>query len=445
MPYKILSGPRMNALARGQSYGATPTAPLLVSNGGEDANYPVANLHDGRPSIPFRFTDPTAMWYGFIFINQLVQNGDFEQSGIPGWTSYQGVTLTQIAAESYKGTNHLQIATTSQTGGARQTIQSYPGEWLQLRYSIKGDGVESARIILRNNSTARILNSSGAWVETPGTLTDSQIPATWKTNTLTFQVEGFNAEANYFALEPRTTDLTLFLAAEHPSTCHFDEVLVVPAIRAVSVHGHGFHPNTGFYLRESGADYWHSSSWTIVPNWGSRGSNMMTGQCPTIEDAGNRIYYPQYQILFSPFRDTTTQNVAGDLGAPWIGELVAGDAHDLPRNPDYPVTTEFFEPNVRYQTSAGGQWVMPRSGHPRRRVTMPLTYHTDAEYREVRERIYHMSRGGAYPVVLIPTETDPDAGAIFGRVREGVTFVRTGVSPRRSEFIVEEEPLPWIV
>ena len=55
-----------------------------------------------------------------------------------------------------------------------------------------------------------------------------------------------------------------------------------------------------------------------------------------------------------------------------------------------------------------------------------------------------MSQGGVYPVVLIPTETDSGV-AIYGRVGEGTAFVRIGNVVRTAEFVVDEEPLPWIV
>ncbi len=77
-------------------------------------------------------------------------------------------------------------------------------------------------------------------------------------------------------------------------------------------------------------------------------------------------------------------------------------------------------------------------------MTISFAYHTEAEYWQASERLYGMSRGGVYPVVLIPTETDSGV-AIYGRVGEGTAFVRIGNVVRTAEFIVEEEPLPWIV
>jgi hypothetical protein len=76
-------------------------------------------------------------------------------------------------------------------------------------------------------------------------------------------------------------------------------------------------------------------------------------------------------------------------------------------------------------------------------VTISFAYHNDAEYAAARDALYTMSAGGAYPLILIPTETDAGE-AIYGRLEDSTAFTRVGYGERRAEFVVQEEAGPWV-
>jgi hypothetical protein len=56
--------------------------------------------------------------------------------------------------------------------------------------------------------------------------------------------------------------------------------------------------------------------------------------------------------------------------------------------------------------------------------------------------VLRRSRQGAYPLVLLPTETDPDE-MVYGRLSEGpVAFTRGTFASRVAEWEVAEMPFP---
>jgi hypothetical protein len=225
--------------------------------------------------------------------------------------------------------------------------------------------------------------------------------------------------------------------AANGQTFYWDEILIVPGINFVSVHGHNIQPSGLIVTETTGASYWHAPTSAAggVPQFA-----VGTRQTP-YGYASSMWYEPFPTIVCVPTgvwgSGVTRQEV------PYIGELVVGQALELARNPDYPFTIEYIEPNARMSAANGAQWVLPRGSWPTRKVTMSFAYGTDAQYQEARDQLYTMSRGGAYPLVLLPTETD-SGEAIFGRLEDVTTFRRDSFAQRMAEFIVVEEPFPWM-
>ena len=65
------------------------------------------------------------------------------------------------------------------------------------------------------------------------------------------------------------------------------------------------------------------------------------------------------------------------------------------------------------------------------------------EHQQMRDQLLTMSGGGAYPVIVIPTETDPDV-CIYGRIEDSISFARTNHVIREADVTVVEEALPWV-
>lgn len=427
--FKIASGPHLNLLGRGAGYGASATGP--ASSATLDSSFPLENAYDGRPSRPMMLDSTTAGFY-ISFPNNLLINGDFEQ-GTTGW-EVANVTLTSEtgAGNFHLGAKSAKLVTTNAYAPIYQNVTVQAGQYLQLRAAAKSDGTNDAYVrvtcletrkdLAADGTWGAILTTSGCMVKTGNTMT-AFTPVTFRAPTFT---------------ECGSTTVTirvLLYGEANAQTLYFDEVLLIPGINFAGIFGHRLDAGTGFALASSGASYWHSPSFNI--DFGASSNAIAVRQAAYISKA-TMLYEPFPAVFFYPggaFGSYATNQI------PYIGELVVGQTSDLASNPDYPVGIEYIYPQTRMETARGDQWVLNRSRHPKRKVTMSFAYFNDAEYQDARDNLYNMSEGGAYPVVLIPTDTD-SGDVIYGRVQPGVTFMRNNFITRTAEFVVQEEPFP---
>lgn len=430
---KFLTGPLMNLIGGGKPYGATPLGPVILEGASADPSYPLVKAYDGQPASPFRTTAAvTGMCISFA--NNLVKNGDFEQ-GTVGWTA-AGATLTSEsgAGNFYKGAKSAKVVNSAAPGLIQAdyvTVQA--GQWIQIWAAAKSDGTNTICLVLTCLETGNSILPSGLW-GTGGQAAMSKTGATMTAFTpITFQVPA------YSELGKSTATLRIALVGlSNPCTYYWDEVLLVPAIDFMGIFGHGFDASTALALVGSTADYWYSGTWGSQLIGGPVPGSCLTRQA-TIGFVSTRVYDPFPRLVFYPGQ---LWNLIPTTKVPWIGEAVVGQTIELSQTPDYPLAIEYKEPNVRFATSGGSQWVLPRGGQALRRATLSFAYLTDADYIQARDVLYGMSRGGAYPVILIPTETDPGEG-LYGRLEDSTTFRREGFTKRVAEFIVQEEAFPW--
>ena len=430
--FKILSGPRLNLVGRGAPYGSSGQYGVF-SQETPDTNFPITNLYDGRPANPFRLT--AAATLNLIqFPNNLIPNGDFEQ-GLTGWTATSATPTSESGAGNFhKGAKSLKLVTSATNGYAQPAdVIVQAGEYFQIWAAAKSDGTNSASVRVRCLETARDLKSDGAW-DALGTNAMTKTGNTMTAFTpVTFRVPSF------VELGQATATLRVMLIGSASAmTLYFDEVLLVPGFNFVGVFGHGWPASSGLYVVDTGANYWHSTvgGADLV---GTIGNAALVRQSAGVR-AESMQYSPFPRVVISP--GGSISSMLSPL-VPWVGELVVGQTRDLSRNPNYPFTIEHRAPNVRYATAAGSQWALPRGASPLRRVTMSVAYHSDADYQADRDAIYGMSLGGAYPLILIPTETDVSE-AIYGRLEDSASFQRVGYGERRVEYVLQEDALPWV-
>jgi len=430
--FKILSGPRLNLLGRGAPYGSSGQYGV-ISDPTADANYPIANLYDGRPANPCRLT-AAALGQSITFSNNLIPNGDFEQ-GITGWTAVSATPTSESGAGNFhKGSKSLKLVTSAPNGYAQPAdVIVQAGEYFQVWAAAKSDGNSSASVRVRCLETARDLKSDGTW----DALGTNVMTKTGNTMTA-FTPVAFRAPSFVELGQATATLRVMLIGSANAMTLYFDEVLLVPGFNFIGVFGHGWPASSGLYVDDSGASYWHSPSWSgaLV---GTAGNAALVRQSAGVQ-AGSMQYSPFPRVNIAPGGSLAT--ILSPL-VPWVGELVVGQTRDLGRNPDYPFSIENRAPNVRYATAAGSQWALPRGASPLRRVTMSVAYHSDADYQADRDAIYGMSLGGAYPLILIPTETDASE-AIYGRLEDSASFQRVGYGERRVEYVLQEDALPWV-
>jgi hypothetical protein len=431
MAYKIVSGPIMNLFGRGEGYGASATGEACSAT--IDSDFPIANGYDGRPSKPVMLTAPSNGFY-FTFPNNLVQNGDMEQGAAVGWTSSgsPAVTSDTTASNVSKGSKSLKIvtATNGPYTGVYQDVTVQAGEYVQLWASAKSDGTHQSYLLLQCRDTNKQLKGDGTWGTAQETVMYTTSASMTAMTPVSFRVP------TYTELGKTTATLRVYLLCEATSqTSYFDEVLLVPGINFVGLFGHNLDQSTGSILYTSGTSYWHSPSYSAA--FGTNTNAIGTRQAS---------YYSNSTMIYSPFILVDFQPGAAwatyyTTKTPYIGELVVGQLQDLDPCPDYPVGIEYIYPQTRVETARGDQWVMNRTRYPRRRVTMSFAYFNDTEYQKARDEIYSMSEGGAYPIVLVPADTD-SGEALYGRVQQGVTFIRNNYVTRTAEFVVTEEPFP---
>ncbi len=429
--FKILSGPMLNALGRGKAYGATPSGPVELGDASADAAYPPANVYDGVPARPLKLSGPTT-GFNLRLSNNLVVNGDMEQ-GTTGWAGIGATITSETGAGNYhKGVKGLKIVATGAFGYATPlaSIEVPVDESLQVWAAAKSDGTNQTRLCILCPQTGKYLNAAGAWVSG-----FTGCMAKTGASMAAFSPVAFTAPTFAEVGKPTAALVLQLMNDVNGATSYWDEVLLVPGVNFVGVFGHNLGAAT-MRLDNYDANYWHSPVY---------GGTLITAT-PLVSPSahgltGGLSYFPFLSVALHAGPSYGSVYTATP---PVLGEIVVGQAFDLLSNPDYPVAVEFREPNLRYQSSAGTQWVLPRGGRGLRRVTLSFAYVSEAEYVQARDRLYGASRGGAYPIVLIPTETDAGE-VIFGRLEDSTTFRREGFSKRVAEFIVQEEAFPWVV
>lgn len=431
MSFNHLSGPLLNLVGRGAVYGASKSGPVILGLGSADAAYPLANVYNGVPALPFRLSAVSTGTY-VAFSNNLIYNGDFEQTGLTGWTA-TSATLTSETGAGYfhKGAASMKVVASGANGGAvADTVLAQAGEYFQVWAALRGDGTNNARVTVRCLDTNQDLSSAGAWSPV-GTFAMTRSTATMAALTpVTFQVPSFAT------LGRSTARLQVRVTAAAASTFYVDEVLLVPAIDFVGIFGHGFDASSGVSLATSGASYWHSPSFSIA--FGAAANVLCARQTPALVHS-SRVYDPFPGVFFYPGGAYGTY---ATIAAPWIGELVVGQTRTLPRSPQSIVLAPQFRGQQRGATSGGSTAVYNANAFAAREVRLALQTGSLDELRGFESEILGMSDGGRYPTVLLPQGLDAGT-AIYGRVEPGLSFAVTDLlGYSTTEVVVTEEPLP---
>jgi hypothetical protein len=430
--FKVLSGRLMNHLTRSKAWGATPTGPVELETGSAVSPYAVANLYDSKVASPLVLA--AAAFYRLGLSLNVLTNGDMEQ-GTTGWTA-SSASLDFDFTKFVQGSKSLTVTPSGANGHGYQDATVRKGESSKLFWSLQGSGTSAASIRVKNLFTGNWLRTDGSWGAEQAL--DSQTTAAWKTSSQVFAVEDDGARTSPSRSNlPEEMTVRVFLQGATSGQLHwFDEILLVPGWDLLGLFGHNLAPSAILDVGTN-ATYWHGG-------YGSLSSALYAGH-PTDASArtvaGPVAFHTLGALRYDPW--IALSITLATAAQTYLGELVVGQTTSLSSSPEYPVAIEHQEPNIRYRTSGGSVWAMPRGAYPTRKATLSFMYFTDAEYQQARERIYAASRGGAYPLVLVPTETDSDA-CIFGRIEDGTTFRRDSFSSRMAEFVVQEEAFPWL-
>lgn len=399
MSFHVVAGRYANHLERALSVTMTPSA---------DAAYPVGGLYDRRSSYPAKFGSIAAD--STIVADLCALSDPSFEVGVSSWTAASG-TLDRSNAQANTGTYSARFVA---AGSWYRDFTARAGEVRQISAALYGGGGAVASIVrLYCVETGHYLQAGGAsWAAASADLF-SRTTASWATSTQAYTVEPLGTTLT------DTVTLRVYVVQTGAGTTYRDDVVDIPGTTWASVHGHNLSAAV-VPVVDSSPD---NSAWT-------------TRLTPTLR---RDCFYGSFAVQYVRY---WRLKLGGTPGAvPWLGEFVLGQYESLTCAPDYPVSIEYLEPEVRQMTAQGGQYVYGRGGGPARRLGMVFRFRNDTEFQQVRDTFFRGSRAGAWPLVVVPTETDPDV-CILGRTQEGLLTSRISYAIRTGELEVVEEPLP---
>lgn len=392
------TGPNFNLVGRALSVTLSPDS--------ADANFPATYLYDGRPGTECRFSAISANEIVTCDL-QAVLNGGFEggfTATVPNfWTKTGAGATSDDTVNMRTGAHACKIDATAGTTYISQVMTAVPGEvWSMTAWVKTLAGIPLAKIYFYNRQTGHYL-SAGVWGSTrnPHSNTGS---GTYVQLGGSFTIEDVAACGNLPNVE---LEIQLEMTGSAGPVGVFDDVEAYPAVNFGGVFGHNLDPSIVPTL-ESSPD---NSAWTVRATMDPRVRPVFYG----FTSGTNLVRY--WRMKFGGTQSTRS-------GAVSIGELVLAQLVQGLRNPGYPISTTWDELQQRNFSPIGAQWVYALSDSPVRtlaliidtRGTMP-----SAQFKQLRDQLFRLSRNGLYPVVLIPQDTDPET-CIYGRPSSTISY-----------------------
>lgn len=410
MPTLLLSGPGMNALARGS---------ISLSGVGSLAAYPPAYLVDGRPGRPWWADAPgSPVW---TLDGNEVQNGGFESwaGGAPtSWTVVEAgggtVTQTTTPGEFDAGASAVKFTPGAGSALVRQDLVVRAGEVRSILVRLlNGTGTAKAR--LRELGRGYYLTSGGTW---QAAATDFQTG----TGAYAGSALAYNVPA-LATLGSGTVALRLEIYATG-GTGFADGVAHWMAQDFLSIHGHNWGPSVALQV-ESSDD---GSIWSVE----------------TITAGGvwqPIAYYAAWARRNRRFWRYTLTDAVGETPLA-AGEMVAGQALTLARSPRWGSDLREDTTQGRVAGADGDEWVYTVGERPVRQLQVPFLHESSLieEWEELRDEL-RRCRHGADSLVIVPSTARPDV--LFGRLAAGGWgATRQPVTLEAAPVVINERPGP---
>jgi len=402
MSFYYQSGEGMNLLAR----SAAVNVPIAV-NGVIDANFPLANLPDGRPSSYMRYSTPADGEYITFDLN-LLAYGDGEQIPVSYvWTATAG-TIESSNSQTYGsgGSRALRVYNATAPSAYRD-VRMRAGEAFRVYYAARG-ATGTSTIRVTNLATGLDLTTGPAWGS--GVLV-SQATAAWADGYVTYVMP--SAEAGGALWQT----LRVTCAVSGAAGDGYFEVKIVPGWDTIALLGHTNSPAnpirfsyaalTGNDPRDAYGGGANVSDWVkAVP----AAAEVFAGDEYNEGALWNKAATMRYERWV---RFTLTQGVPLTSA---LGELILCQAETL--TSDLYTLTSISEEatmpgQVRLESGAGDVWAYNRTRYTRKRATLtfrsyspPLTGN-DPLLRTVQRIFLDRTAGGMYPALVIPYEHDP--------------------------------------
>lgn len=400
-----------------------------------DADFPLANLHNGFPSQPMRIST-TDFPLIDLYLQQL-KNGEMNTWTLTTtpdeWTSTAGVAETTTAGEFVEG----KAAKLTSDGAVRavyQNVSVRPGEWLRLWGYMRGDGAgggDSAQVqLILLEYGGRALNSSTLLFDSSGTFTFTENGTSHVIKSVDFQVPSY-ADCGY--RQWVTLQVYLRSIGSAGRIAYYDRWRLVPLANGLTIHGHNHRQFAAPTLR--GDNNFFAGVGTEITAFAQPEPN------PTqwVRASAMQTYwsYAWYKPGGQP----------GTLGNPWIGESILCQLTELTRMPSPGgIRIEHMTPQLRSSDMLGEQRVFQTgSGHPQRKITLDFRHFTDASFEQLYNDLIRRSHFGVYPCLIVFDSDDPGS-AIYGRLDPSFRVRnRQMFSLRRSSITIQELPFPTVI
>jgi hypothetical protein len=415
MSLLYLAGKDFNLLRRAAS--------VTVTIGGADALYPVANLYDDVPSVPFRFSSITANSAFKCDLNAILNSPMTAwTAGSPdNWieTDVGTGTVTQLSpgrggAGSAARLNGGASGTATISQDLSNKFAAGDQVWVEL-YTSHGAGL-TLKAQIYNLHTNKYLTSSNTWQTAA---TDYLVHSSDTSGAYVSIPFGFTLEP-FGGTQPERPTLSLIIYTTSNGNVDVDDVVMYPGVNYASIHGHNLDAVTS-QIQTSTDDFVAQST--------------TQGTFTVIRPA----YYKYLgSMVFS--RWWRFEFPGTNRAIPFIGEAVLGQAKVALRKQNYGMEVQSLFPQVRNQTPAGRQFRYPMTTDEQRAVTIGFKHFLSTQIAELRDEWHRRSGGGRYPMILVPSDTENIV--IHGRADETFTYHWLNRFHWEDEITVTESPFP---
>lgn len=379
------AGRLLNHLSRCASAPAmTPAA---------DALFPATYLYDAKASRAARFGSLVTDSRIGVDLN-LLAGGDGEAAdAASGWTVEAG-TLTRDVGVKNAGAASLKLTHTSAAAFYRDVL-ARAGEQARVPAlaAYGGGGAVAARITVQDLLTGKYLGLDGTWTAGVQYLAN-RTAASWASSA------AFTATLESLAAHVGEVETTLRWRCELSAsgTVYFDDMGLWPLTDFAALVGHTIPPR-------------------LTPKLYSSTTGAFAGEQvleATFAPLRGQMYVALPAACSSRYLRIVLEGTP--VTAPGIGEAILTQGRPLTRAPQAGLQVQARERQARFETGLGGTEVyLDGSGAPEQ-VTASWLCDSAAAWSEIRDELYTVTRGGAYPLLLWGLDALGTGRFVYGRL-----------------------------
>lgn len=418
----------------------TAAGPNQISAQSEDSLFPVTNLYDQKPWKAFMFGTYNNASYVDLDSN-MVYNGDFENTfgtNIPGtgWTRTGTQTVSKVAGVFGLGGSSMKFS--GGNNGDRVTYLVPVKTGKQYRFTarcVTVVGSTNVYVRFQNMTTGNYLAPGGTWTSLAGDYVFStDATADYKDNTVT--IESYETCGKQDTVLIKVTCCQTGAVGAATNDVWFDDVLVIPAVNCVSIHGHNFIPAL------ANVELWRGDTSPASINLKTLTVDQPSFFALLSTGGGTSYTYRYYRLkLGGSFPDESTVPYIGEM---FLGHVGSSTGSDTLRTPEYGYQVVLLDPQDRVSNDIGASQAFLRTRRARRLVNLDFKLFTAAEYTFALQ-LMERSRNGAIPGLFIIDDQDTSM-AIYGRFGgPDWRWSRPKLTRRDFNVVLEELPFPVVV